>query len=101
MSKSMTKVQVLDENARLRDALEVLERKIVRLETELKEFANYAPAAPVQAAAQPSAQRCEPHPSYWDYVRARREQCRAKGKAVSYKTRDQWEAAVAAHIANS
>lgn len=42
MSK-MTKAQLVDENIALRHNIDLLERKVARLEHELEEFSNYVP----------------------------------------------------------
>jgi hypothetical protein len=122
MSKSMTKAQLVDECVRLRAQLDHMERiyaerdercnaatqRVCELEAQLagtQELHALTKDAlrevTQEQRAVVHAKALTPCATYWDYVRARREQCRAKGKAVSYKTRDQWEAAVAAHIANS
>ena len=45
----MTKAQLVDENIALRHNIDMLERKVARLEHELEEFNNYAPARPAYA----------------------------------------------------
>lgn len=94
----MTKTQVLDENARLRDHIEVLERQLVALREQAAQ--RQAVEHDVPATQERSAQRCVPHANYYDYVRACKERARARGQRVaSYKSRSDWEAAVAAHNA--
>ena len=45
----MTKAQLVDENIALRHSIDMLERKIERLEHEPEEFNSYAPVRPAHA----------------------------------------------------
>lgn len=102
----MTKPQLVDENIRLRELRDVLERRVREL-TEQLAAASAAPQA--QAAAQPepqapstSYQGAVPHATYYEYVAAKRAYARARGSRVaSYLSRTDWEARVAAHRAQA
>lgn len=81
----MTKAQLVDENVRLRAQCDLLELKVERLKTELREFENYAPV-------QEYAPGCEPlsHEQYERQLEARRPApapIRTQNPVVGYYTR--------------
>lgn len=89
----MTIAQLTDENIRLRAQCAVLETKVADLQASCERYANLAAAPAVQAQARAWSGKPDPRDfrTYWDYVRAAKDWCRANRAPVSYKSREQYD----------